>query len=150
MFLRKEVKRVKTGSYKQVSFCKDCDSDEIETIQTCKKCGSHNIGHPSFYSMIDNDTRGLKPIYEDKEFYVYKCDNCGKEFDGLQVPNIISFSYDEFVPYKVETEDQYESEIYTLPKDLCDDCKKLLVSKLNKQLEEITNKDNVLNTLNKL
>ena len=25
MFLRKEVKRIKTGSYRQVSFCKDCD-----------------------------------------------------------------------------------------------------------------------------
>ena len=37
MFLRKEVKRIKTGSYRQVSFCKDCDSDEIETIQTCKR-----------------------------------------------------------------------------------------------------------------
>ena len=48
MFLRKEIRKIKTNNFRQVSFCKDCNSNEIETIQTCKKCGSHNIGFPSF------------------------------------------------------------------------------------------------------
>lgn len=149
MFLRKEVKRVKTGSYKQVSFCKDCDSDEIETIQTCKKCGSHNIGHPSFYSMIDNDTRGLKPIYEDKEFYVYKCDKCGKEFGkyiDLLKSNIISYAYGEFIYGAVEDSEK----VIPLNEDLCEDCINKLIYKLNKQLDEVTEQENILNTLNNL
>lgn len=148
MFLRKEIRKVKTNNFRQVSFCKDCNSNEIETIQTCKKCGSHNIGFPSFTDLCNVDEkRGIIPIYENKEFYIYTCDNCGKEFNGLEISNIISYGYDEFLPYNTNNTD-YKT--YTLPKDLCDDCKKALIDKLNKQLEEITNKDNVLNMLDNL
>lgn len=147
MFLRKEIKTIKTNSYKRVPFCKDCNSNDVEVIQTCKKCGSHNIGYPSFIDLCSKDNRGMIPIYEDKELYIYKCDKCGKEFDGLNEPNIISYGYDEFVLYKMDDDD---CKIYTLSKDLCNDCKKLLVNKLNRQLEEIIDKDNVLNILNNL
>ena len=149
MFLRKEVKRIKTGSYTLIPFCKDCDSEDIEIIKTCKHCGSHNIGNPTTFDLLSDDKKGVKPVYEDKNYYVYKCDKCGKEFGkyiDLLKSNIISYAYGEFIYGAVEDSEK----VIPLNEDLCEDCINKLISKLNKQLNEVTEQENVLNTLNKL
>lgn len=77
MFLRKETEKVKSGSYEIVPFCNDCSSYNIETIRTCKDCGSHNIKYPkNILDINQEDTRGFKLVYKDKDIYYYKCDIC--------------------------------------------------------------------------
>lgn len=145
MFLRKDIKKVKTGTV-LVPFCKDCDSNEVETIQTCKKCGSHNI-------TVDwQDDRSTKIEYAEKETYVYKCDCCGKEFDGFVIDDIISYNdYGEFVPYKSSFDDYGGNGIhYNLNKDLCNKCKQIIVDKLNKEIECISKEEHVIETLDNI
>lgn len=141
MFLRKDIKKVKVGTV-LVPFCKDCDSNEVETIQTCKRCGSHNI------TADWQDDRSTKIEYAEKETYVYKCDCCGKEFNGFVVDNIISYNdWGEFVPYK-STDDYGDTGIhYNLDKDLCNECKQVIVDKLNKELDSISKKEHVMEIL---
>lgn len=143
MFLRKEVKKVKTGTTQVVPFCKDCDSQNIETIQTCKDCGSHDITSDWM------DERSVKHVYEDKTFYVYKCDNCGKEFDGLEIDRFITFLDGVFEPFKYEDED-CENKLYLLDMDLCLDCKKKIAMKLNKEINNILQTKHVKDTVNKV
>lgn len=69
------------------------------------------------------DERSAKQLYNEKEVYVYKCDCCGKQFDGFKVDNIISLNYGEFVPYK--SLDDYGNDCgihFELDEDLCEDC----------------------------
>lgn len=134
MFLKKEIKKYSTG-IQLVPFCEDCESQDIETIQTCRKCGSHNIKSDWF------DERSQKPKYEEKEVYIYKCDRCGKEFDGFETSNVISYCDGEFVPYKVDDAEQEVS----LDKDLCRDCMEVVVSELHKELYNLISTEHILN-----
>ena len=134
LFLKKEIKKYSTG-IQLVPFCEDCESQDIETIQTCRKCGSHNIKSDWF------DERSQKPKYEEKEVYIYKCDRCGKEFDGFETSNVISYCDGEFVPYKVDDAEQEVS----LDKDLCRDCMEVVVSELHKELYNLISTEHILN-----
>lgn len=138
MFLRKDIKKVKTGN-QIVPFCNDCNSQDIETIQVCRKCGSHN-------TKVDwTDDRSAKSIYEDKEIHVYRCDRCGKEFDGFKTDNFITYTdCGEFVPYKPEYDYGASGTNYSLDIDLCKECKKLIVDRLNKELDEVAKREHVM------
>ena len=81
MYLGKSIEKV-AGSVQLVPFCSDCNSQNIETIQTCKCCGSHNITTDWF------DDRSRKQTYEDCNVYIYKCDGCGKELSVKLKSNI--------------------------------------------------------------
>ena len=144
MFLRKNTKKIKTGT-QVVPFCNVCNSQNIETIQVCKECGSHNI-------KVDwMDDRSAKSVYAEKETYVYKCDCCGKEFDGFVIDNIISYNNcGEFVPYKSSDDYGNCGTHYDLNKDLCNDCKQKIVDKLNKELDNVAKREHVLEILEEL
>ena len=143
MFLRKEEKKVYDRAYRLVSYCKDCDSKNIEIIHICKDCGSKNIKIPSYNILEnDNDEKAKVRDYTIKEFYIYKCDKCGKEFNGLTECNkFISEVYGEFIPYKDE---EYGGDnIYEVKEDLCNDCLQKICDRLNKELEGICSKEHV-------
>lgn len=139
MFLEKRLEKQKVG-VRLVPFCIDCESQDIETIQTCKKCGSHNIKADWL------DERSQKTEYEDVEVYIYKCDRCGKEFNGFNTSNIISYCDGEFVPYKVDDAEQEVS----LDKDLCRDCMEVVVSELHKELYNLISTEHILNVAEKI
>ena len=144
MYLRDEVVNVKVGT-RLVPFCKDCNSQEIETIQTCKKCGSHNI------TANWNDERSQRIEYKQEVRKIYKCDKCGKEFDGMKIDNFISYDCGEFCNYHIsEDELEYDTDnkVYCLQKDLCAECKQHICDSLNIQLRQLTHSDNILSTLN--
>lgn len=133
MFLGKRKVEYDTHRIQLVPFCKDCDSQEIETIQTCKKCGSHNIGHGG---ILEDDPRGEKRIIEEKEEPFYKCDYCGKEFNGFKTPNAISYVEGDFEIGSFPNETEY---IYTFQKDICSDCLKKVKDKMQKDLTSLLN-----------
>ena len=143
MFLRNEIKQKQVGEL-LVPFCKDCNSQDIETIQICKKCGSHNI------TSDWTDKRSTRPEFKEYELHIYKCDKCGKEFDMLSSDKFIHFD-GEFYPFK-GNEEEYPEEVknYTLDLDLCINCKEKLVSILNKKLNKFISKENVLSELDNL
>lgn len=135
MFLRKDIVKVKTGNI-VVPFCKDCNSQEIETIQICKKCGSHNITADWM------DDRSIKQEYAEKEVHIYKCDCCGKEFDGFKTDKFISYSEGEFICGKYDYNEDYDYEYpenWNLEDDLCNNCKQKLVDELNYEVSKIIN-----------
>ena len=147
MFLRKEVRKVKTGQYKLVQFCKDCGSENIRLV--CNKCGSHNIGHPAFNDIMSEDKRGMHEIEEDKTFIVCKCDICGKEYDNRDWNQFIYYYEGEFGAGKPDS-DWYVQNEFDLQKDLCNECMSKFVKNLNEKLEEITCKDFVFEQLKEL
>lgn len=140
MFTGNKIKRFEKGIVQAVPFCKNCNSQNIEIVKTCKDCGSHNISMDIF------DDRARKVEYIKKEIPVYKCDKCGKEFDGLETGNIITYIDGIFKPFKCEDE---SSLMYTLQYDLCEDCKKELVYELNKIISRITFTDNIQKEIEK-
>ena len=145
MFLENRTVKYDTHRIQIVPFCKDCSSQEIETIQTCKKCGSHNIEQGSVYG---DDPRGQKKIIEEKEEPFYKCDYCGKVFNGFKTPKTISFVDGSFEigSYSNETD-----HILSVEKDICMDClekvQRKLTLKLLSLLNEYSFKDIVEETL---
>lgn len=149
MFLRKEKRKYKSGNYRMIPFCRDCDSIEVETVQTCKHCGSHNIGYPSFDDMISEDKRGMLEIEKEKDVYIYKCDICGNEFDGIKIPSMVSYEDGEFMVGKFNNEYGTVTE-YGLDKDLCNECLTKLTSKLNSEIDNIVNKEHVIQVLDSL
>lgn len=137
MFLRKEEKEIETGSVYIVPYCKYCDSQNIETKYICKDCGSNDIKVPTLF---DDDKKAIKHRTEKKTVYIYKCDNCGDEFNAFtESQTEISYLYGEFVPYK----DDEDGKTYSLGRDLCNNCIKEIVDKLNKELDDITDKEHV-------
>lgn len=149
MFLRKETRIRETGSFTMIPYCKDCDSEDIEIIKTCRKCGSKNIGHPTFNDLISDDKRGMKPNTMEYDVNIYSCDKCGKEFDGLREPNVISYSdYGEF--FAGMSGDYGDNLLFQLDEDLCKECTNILINDLNKQLEDIATRENIKNTMNRL
>ena len=144
MFLRKEVRKVKTGQYKLVQFCKDCGSENIRLV--CNKCGSHNIGHPAFNDIMSEDKRGMHEIEEDKTFIVCKCDICGKEYDNRDWNHHIYYYEGEFGAGKSDS-DWYVRNDFDLHKDLCNECMGKFVKNLNKKLEELTCESFILEQL---
>lgn len=144
MFLRKEVRKVKTGQYKLVQFCKDCGSENIRLV--CNKCGSHNIGHPAFDDMVSEDKRGMHEIEEDKTFIVCKCDICGKEYDNRDWNHHIYYYEGEFGAGKSDS-DWYVQNDFDLHKDLCNECMGKFVKNLNKKLDELTSESFILEQL---
>lgn len=150
MFLREDVVKVKDGPAHLVHYCRDCNSTEVETIQTCKKCGSHNIANPYSHTMEDYNEVGIIQNYKDKKVKIYRCDLCGKEFDGLKVDNYLSYGDGEFNPCnsKNYTDSDYfeygDNFIdYQLQKDLCIDCKNKLKLFLDNKLAQFTSNDNI-------
>lgn len=144
MFLRKEVRKVKTGQYKLVQFCKDCGSENIRLV--CNKCGSHNIRHPAFDDMMSEDKRGMHEIEEDKTFIVCKCDICGKEYDNKDWNHHIYYYEGEFGAGKSDS-DWYVQNDFDLHKDLCNECMGKFVKNLNKKLDELTSESFILEQL---
>lgn len=139
MYLRREIKKFKEPYKKAVSFCKNCDSQNIEIIKTCMDCGSHDISSDYL------DKRAEKQEYVDKDVFIFSCDCCDKEFYKLDKSKskYISYLYGEFVPFYSDEAEKY----YELTDDLCEDCLKLVVDKLNKQLDDIALEDNIYNTI---
>ena len=137
MFLRKEIKQIKTGTL-LVPFCKDCGSQEIETIQTCKRCGSHNT------TADWSDTRSQRPQFDEREYSIYKCDKCGKEYESKIDENIISYD-GEFNPFSCHEDEYggYDFTNYNIGYDLCDNCKEKVVNRLNAQLSRLISCSNV-------
>lgn len=147
MFLRKEIRKVKTGSYRMVQFCDDCGSENIRLV--CNKCGSHNIKHPSFNDMLSDDKRGMHEIEKEKEFIICKCDICGTEFDGYDWNQNIYYWDGEFGAGTCDS-DCYTGKTFNLHKDLCKNCMDKLLKKLNGQLDEIIEEDNIKNQLDQI
>lgn len=136
MFIEKRIKKIK-GNVQVVPFCQDCDSQDIETVRTCKKCGSYNI-------TVDwMDERSAKQLYNEKEVYVYKCDRCGKEFEGQEVLNTISYCDGEFKPYKSEFNEGFKCINYHIGRDLCEDCKQIVTDILNTELLHTLQEDHI-------
>lgn len=133
MFLRKENKKVKMPFVRAVPFCENCSSQNIETIQTCKDCGSHNISHDLF------DSRSNKQEYETKEINIHICDICGKEFEQKQSNQCISYVYGEFCKGEYDDPDK----VYHISEDLCDECLDIKIQKLNNEIIKITEDSNV-------
>ena len=149
MFLRKETRKVKTGQYRLVQFCKDCGSENIRLV--CNKCGSHNIGHPAFDDILSNDKRGMHEIEEEKEFIVCKCDNCGIEFDGSDWSQNIHYLEGEFGSGSASQYTDYdEGKTFNLHKDLCINCMLEFINKLNSKIDEIATEDFIFEQLKDL
>lgn len=140
MYLRKETRLVKTGSVQLVPYCDDCNSQDIKTIQICNKCGSQNI---KVNDLFDTDERGIKYEVAEKDFYIYKCDNCGKEFEGLKESERIAFVANSF------DIGNYSDAFRTvnLSQTLCNDCKKILKDILNKSFNNLLDDDYILNLI---
>lgn len=148
MFLRKETRVRETGSYTMIPYCKDCSSEDVEIIKTCRKCGSQNIGHPTFNDLMSDDRRGMKPNTMEYEVSVYKCDNCGNEFDGLRTPNTISFS--EYGEFFAGVGEEDVCKIFHLEHDYCRDCTNNIIDKLNWQINQLATQENIEETISKL
>lgn len=140
MFVRKETKQVRNGTL-VVPFCKDCNSQEIETIQTCKQCGSHNI------TSDWTDKRSQKIEYSGYETSIYKCDCCGKEYEGRKDDHIMSYVSGEFDPYKYSPDPDYpcieDYTNYNLGVDLCKRCKQKFIDTLTAQLSFLTSESHI-------
>lgn len=151
MFLRKETVDQPTGVKYCVPYCQDCHSQEIETIQTCKKCGSHHI--KSGFDLLDDNEYGIKVETKKVTKHIYKCDVCGKEFDGDKISDYISYFDGEFNNDRYESYYDYESSVdsdainYQLDKDLCGDCKSRLVTMLSTKLFNFTRNENISNLI---
>ena len=139
MYIRDEQIKKQVGS-KLVPYCADCECVEVETIQTCKHCGSHNIKFPNIND--DNMNLGIVPEYHTYTAKIYKCDKCGDEFDGKKIDKYISWCDGEFESFKV-SEEQMEfdgdSLLYYLDYDLCAKCKQEIVNKLRLKLLDFIN-----------
>lgn len=139
MFKEKIIKQIKTGT-RLVSFCSDCNSQNIETIHTCKDCGSHNI------TTDWTDKRSEQPILKDKTIFVYTCDNCGKEFECMETNNVISFYEGEFM---IGNYENAFSKVF-IDKDLCNECLAKVIMKLDDDLSNITSENHIKNTIDRL
>lgn len=149
MYLRDEQIKKQVGS-KLVPYCTECEGVEIETIQTCKHCGSHNIKFPNIFKNDKN--LGIVPEYEIYTAKIYKCDKCGNEFDGKKVDRYLSWCDGEFESYKVSEEQmEYDGDsiLYYLDYDLCENCKKKIVNKLRLKLIDFINPGTVNNHVKK-
>lgn len=139
MFLRKELKQDIKGTI-LVPFCKDCDSQDIEIIRTCKQCGSHNITEDW------TDKRSQRVEVKEHEVSIYKCDICGKEFDGLNNDCYMSYAEGDFE--KSNYSNFYDSENvdyinYQLSKDLCPECKSKSHTRLTLKLVDFLRPENI-------
>ena len=144
MYLRYELIKKQVGT-RLVPFCKDCNSQEIETIQTCKKCGSHNI------TADWCDERSQKHEYKEEIIKLYKCDKCGKEFDGKKIDNFISYSSGEFCNFHIPQEEldyDIDNKVYCLQKDLCAECKQKICDTLNSKLRQFTHNSTIQKQIN--
>ena len=152
MFLREDVIKVKDGPAHLVHYCRDCKSTDVETIQTCKKCGSHNIANPYSHILDDYSDAGIIQNYKYKTVKIYRCDLCGKEFDGLRVDNYLSYGDGEFNPCNSKNyiDAEYVTSFidYQLQKDLCEDCKQTLKTFLNNRLLQFLSNDNIQDLIN--
>ena len=159
MFLEERTVKQPTGVQRLVAYCRDCKGTEVETIQTCTKCGSHNIANPFVHTLDDyNDGIGVVRDYEEKKVKIYKCDLCGKEFDGLKVDNYISYIegsfensnsnnfMDEEFPDVWDNSDDVQN--YQLPMDLCRDCKEKVKQHLNRELLNFIHPNNIKEQIN--
>lgn len=145
MFIERKTKTFETGT-RLVPFCKECNSQNIETIQTCKDCGSHQI------TSDWTDIRSQRVEMEKREVLIYKCDKCGKEFEfcnRYNNSNIISYGDGEFCPFERSNDDDYYvgSDLvnYNLGIDLCNECKEEFVNKLNARLSKLVSESNINN-----
>lgn len=146
MFLRNVTVKKPTGTKILVHYCRDCNSTDVEIVQTCKKCGSHNIASPFSHKIEDYNGVGVKQEMKDITMHFYQCDVCGKEFDGLEDSKYIHYD-SEFYPGKGYTEDYNDVVNFDLELDLCNACRQKLVFDLNKDLQNITTKDYILDKL---
>ena len=150
MYLGKEKMKYQDG-IQYVFFCEDCGSQDIEIVKTCKQCGSHNVKKPSYNILSENnDKRGIKTIYKEKEVPMYQCDSCGAKFSGIEDDNIITFDDGEFCAGSHCDEYYSYGTEFTLPMDLCSDCRNKLISKLNNDINNITKQEYIENTLKEL
>ena len=152
MFLKKELVKIPIEPKILVHYCRDCESTEVETIQICKKCGSHNIASP-FSHTLDDYKNGVGTKQKTKEVtkYFYKCDLCGKEFDGFNIDNYLSYGNGEFEGCNYNNFSDAEDVDfinYQLEKDLCSNCKSKVKAYLKLKLIDFTREENVKEIIN--
>ena len=144
MYKDTKSKTVKTGGKYLVSFCKDCDSQNIEVTYTCKDCGSHNVALPEgILDITGDDTRGIVPVFKTETHFIYTCDLCGKEFDESQSSSVICYDEGQFKPYMIT-----DSSIFSLSKDICSDCLNKIIYRLNNDIKNITCKSYIEQIIN--
>lgn len=147
MFIRKEEVEIPIGTKILVPYCRECRSVEVETIKTCKKCGSHNVATPFVHNYEDyREGIGVQQETKKETRHIYKCDICGKEFDGMKTDNYVSYADGEFERCNYKQFSDWETTEYTnysLPKDLCEECKKKLATHLRVKLIDFTRERNI-------
>ena len=150
MFLRKEINNEPTGVKYVVPYCKDCHSQDIEIIKTCKHCGSHNIS--TGYNILSDDVKYCtKEEYKEVTKYIYKCDNCGKEFDGSNIDNYLSYAdgaFEQCNYNRFEDSDYIDYTNYQLNVDLCQECKKQLQTHLQVKLIDFVRPEHINELIN--
>lgn len=152
MFLRKEIVKVPTGPKTLIHYCRDCECIEIETIQTCKNCGGHNIANP-FYHTLEDYRNDVGVIQETEEVTrrIYKCDLCGKEFDGFKTDSYFSYADGSFETCNYNNFSDAENVDfinYRLEQDLCSECKSKIRTHLAVKLIDFTREKNINNIIN--
>ncbi len=148
MFLRKETVKEPTGTQIIVPYCRECKSMEVETIQTCTQCGSHDIATPHFHKLWeDYNGVGIKQEFKDVTKFIYKCDKCNKEFDSRESDNYISYHEGDFETFRLSDDecDFGDNMIYYLDVDLCKECKSVVVNKLRLKLADLINSSTIKN-----
>lgn len=146
MYLRKETVKEPTGTQILVPYCRECNSIEVKTIQTCTTCGSHNIASPFSHKMgEDYNNVGIRQEFREVTKFIYKCDKCGKEFDGRESDKYISYHEGDFETFKLSSDeyDYGDNMIYHLDEDLCKECKEKIVNKLRLKLADLINQSTV-------
>ena len=149
MYKDTKTKLVKTGGKYLVSFCKDCDSQNIEVTYTCKDCGSHNVETPTM-NMLSKDERAFKQDTMETTVSIYECDLCKKEFEvdiNKEKPTL--YEKDGYVTLDSWSSKKIDMGVYN-KRDVCPECLSDIADMLNGQIDSVTLTNNVVNTIKQL
>lgn len=149
MYKNTKSKTVKTGCKYLVSFCKDCDSQNIKVEYTCNDCGSHNIETPSM-NMLSKDERAFKQDVMETTVNVYECDLCHKEFEvdvNKDKPKL--YEKDGYLTLDSWSAKEVSLGIYD-KRDICPECMSDIADMLNGQIDQVMLTNNVVSTIKQL
>lgn len=149
MYKDTKSKTIKTGGKYLVSFCKDCDSQNIEVTYTCKDCGSHNVETPTM-NMLSKDERAFKQDTMETTVSIYECDLCKKEFEvdiNKEKPTL--YEKDGYVTLDSWSAKKIDMGVYN-KRDICPECLSDIADMLNGQIDKVTLSNNVMNTIKEL
>lgn len=137
-----------------VSFCKDCNSQNIECIYTCKDCGSHHIQLPVLNPLAEgyDDPRSYKQSIITEEVNVFICDICKQEYVlKLQESHKANSIYLLDGQYTISYPDYYDyAKTVTFTEDICPNCLHKIIDKLNEQLDQVVSNSNVMSIKDEL